>query len=289
MAATIVADPGSCWRAAPDEPLERAWERALALIHYAKDAGADVIKWQLLRPAMYPDNSAPQRLIAPYCLPDEWLPRLQDVCDQDGIAFACTVYRPEDVPLVDALGVPFHKVASFESAHRKLLRAALATEKPVLVSLGTAQRTTDVLLAIRGRARKLRGLKWLTPLVCVSAYPAQVAQYDLRALIKDAHGWQDARGVSDHTPGPCVSVGAAAAALGAEYIEKHLRAPDSGDSPDAAFAATPAEFAAYVQGIRGVESTLAPGPRDLANEWRWARWDARTGRRGVPPVPDVTP
>ena len=64
-------------------------------------------------------------------------------------------------------------------------------------------------------------------------------------------------GLSDHTTG--IPVPAAAAALGAELIEKHFTLDRSMEGPDHPFALEPDELRAMVQAVRDVEAALGTG------------------------------
>ena len=64
-------------------------------------------------------------------------------------------------------------------------------------------------------------------------------------------------GISDHTTG--VSVPTAAAALGAEVIEKHFTLDRTMKGPDHSFALEPGELRAMVRGVREVEAALGHG------------------------------
>jgi N,N'-diacetyllegionaminate synthase len=75
-------------------------------------------------------------------------------------------------------------------------------------------------------------------------------------------------GYSDHTDGNDAS--AAAVALGARIIEKHLTLDRSMPGPDHAASAEPSEFAAMVRSIRAVETAVgsdvkAPGQTEAPN------------------------
>jgi sialic acid synthase SpsE len=82
-------------------------------------------------------------------------------------------------------------------------------------------------------------------------------------------------GLSDHTTG--ISVATAAAALGAEIIEKHFTLDRSMKGPDHPFALEPDELGAMVRAVRDAEVALGngrlEGPSDAESEemYRLAR------------------
>jgi N,N'-diacetyllegionaminate synthase len=75
------------------------------------------------------------------------------------------------------------------------------------------------------------------------------------ATMRDAFGVPV--GLSDHTTG--IAVAAAAAALGAELVEKHFTLSRELEGPDHPFALEPEELKAMVAGIREAEAALGTG------------------------------
>lgn len=114
----VIAEIGSCHGGRVDAMMEA--------IHVAKQAGADAIKYQWV--------SSPERLaarrhaedyLAAYrtiAFHDGWLRELKVKCDEVGIEFMCTVYLPEDIPVIAPLVKRF-KVASFEATDEEFLHA----------------------------------------------------------------------------------------------------------------------------------------------------------------------
>ena len=107
---------------------------------------------------------------------------------------------------------------------------------------------------------------------CASLYPAPAEIMNLRAMatMRDAFGVPV--GLSDHTTG--IAVPTAAAALGAELIEKHFTLSRELEGPDHPFALEPDELRAMV--------TRGPGRRGRARQ-RPAR--GAVGGRGGRDVP----
>ena len=81
--------------------------------------------------------------------------------------------------------------------------------------------------------------------------------------------WDMPIGLSDHTLGETVAVGAVA--LGACIIEKHMRLTSGDESPDSAFSLDKHEFRRMVDAIRVTEAALGRpviGPTDAEQESR---------------------
>ena len=100
---------------------------------------------------------------------------------------------------------------------------------------------------------------------CVSNYPADPADVNLRAMQSLAAAFQVPVGYSDHTVGCEVAV--AAVAMGACVIEKHYTLDRSLPGPDHAASLEPHELKELVRQIRTVEKALGDGrKRPVANE-----------------------
>ena len=94
-------------------------------------------------------------------------------------------------------------------------------------------------------------------LQCVSNYPANPADVNLRAMATMASACNTLVGYSDHTLGNEASL--AAVALGACVIEKHFTLDRKLPGPDHKASLEPDELKALVRSIRIVESTLGNG------------------------------
>jgi len=96
----------------------------------------------------------------------------------------------------------------------------------------------------------------ISVLHCVSAYPAPVAGYNLKAM-KAMDEWIYSVGLSDHTLGDHVAI--AAVAMGAQILEKHITLCFEDEGPDHAASMEPFEFGEMVRKIREVESAMGDG------------------------------
>jgi N-acetylneuraminate synthase/N,N'-diacetyllegionaminate synthase len=97
----------------------------------------------------------------------------------------------------------------------------------------------------------------LALLHCVSNYPAAVAEANLRAMATLRRAFGVPVGWSDHTLGP--EAAAAAVALGAALLERHLTLDRALPGPDHAAALEPAAFGQMVRSIRAIEQALGDG------------------------------
>jgi pseudaminic acid synthase len=242
-------------------------DTALALIKAAKKAGADAVKFQCYTPdTITIDCDKPDFIIkdgpwkgrklyelyAKAHTPFEWFPVLFEYARTVGITLFSSVFDETSVDLLESLRCPAYKIASMEITDTNLIRYAAKTGKPLIISTGMA--TDDEIHRALGAAAATRVLL----LNCVSGYPSEVSEVDLKRL--QSLNWFNT-GISDHTLG--VDIPIAATVLGAKVIEKHFILnflPDAaGDLPeDADFSMDQQEFAAMVHAVNQVWQAMRP-------------------------------
>ena len=150
-----------------------------------------------------------------------------------------------------ALDPVAYKIPSADVTDVELLKAVALTGKPIIISDGM---TTPTQL---GQALHVLGNQAIL-LRCVSEYPATPESYRL-SVIKELAVGNAPIGISDHTTDYAIAV--AAAALGAQVIEKHLMLQDYETEPlDVGHSVTPRKFARMVRHVRAVERSLAALP-----------------------------
>ena len=101
-------------------------------------------------------------------------------------------------------------------------------------------------------------------LQCASVYPAAPELINLRSIDTMRAAFGCPVGLSDHTQGISVAVGAAA--RGASAIEKHYTLSRQMKGPDHPFAIEPSELKAMVAGVREVEAALGDGIKRGPNQ-----------------------
>ncbi len=149
------------------------------------------------------------------------------------------------------MGVPCHKVASFELVDVGLIEKMARTGKPLILSTGMAT-LDEIEEAVK--AARAAGAREIALLKCTSAYPSPPEEMNLRTLADLAERFGCPVGLSDHTMG--ISVPVAAVALGANLVEKHFTLSRAVPGPDSAFSLEPGEFKEMVEAIRTVEKAL---------------------------------
>lgn len=233
---------------------------AKKLVEAAVCAGANAVKFQTFRTGKLVSKISPQmEMLKKLELSEEAFRELKDFCFEKDILFLSTPFDEESLELLDRLEVPFFKVPSGEITNFPFLLSIARKKKPMIVSTGmaTLQEVEEAVAVIRKA-----GNEDIILLQCVSSYPANPADVNLRAMLTMKEAFGLPVGYSDHTLG--IEVALAAAALGACVIEKHFTLDKNLPGPDHRASLDPEELKALVKGIRTVEAALGNGKKEPA-------------------------
>lgn len=240
--------------------------RAIEIIHAAKESGADCIKLQTYTPDTLTidcNNEYFQikkgtwqgenlyQLYQKAYTPWEWQGRLKEEADKIGLDFLSTPFDKTAVDFLESLEVDFYKIASFELVDIPLIKYVASKGKPIIMStgMGSLGEIEEAVNTVQSQ-----GNKNLCLLKCSSAYPAVSEDMNLKTIqnLKEIFGVP--AGLSDHSIG---SIGAVTGvAMGANVIEKHFCLSRSVENPDASFSMEPHEFKAMVKDIRTAEKAM---------------------------------
>lgn len=243
------------------------YDRAVAILHAAAEAGADAVKLQTytadtitidstepyfrITGGTIWDGTTLYRLYQEAYTPWEWQPKLCEEAARLGLDCFSSPFDPTAVEFMESMHMPAYKVASYEITDIPLIRQIARKGKPVILATGVAT-GDDIRLALNACLEE--GNDQLALLKCVSAYPTPYEDMNLNMIPTLAREYGVITGLSDHSPGSAAAV--AAVALGARMVEKHLTLRRADGGPDGAFSMEPEEFARMVSDIRIVEKAL---------------------------------
>lgn len=246
----------------------RDLETAYRLIDAAAEAGADAVKFQtytaeglysrktptmsyLSNDGLVGEGQSVWQLIKSVEIPWEWHDKLADQCQQAGVDFLSTPFEAAAVDVLEEVGTPAYKIASYEITHLPLIERCAKTGKPLLVSTGMAslgdiERALDTATAA--------GAEHILLMHCAINYPPRFEDLNLQAIATLASAFRVPIGWSDHTMGHTADV--VAVALGACAIEKHYTLSRDQEGPDHPFALEPDELTEMITAIREAEASL---------------------------------
>ncbi len=226
------------------------------MVRAAKEAGADVVKFQLHLPEeMIPGSiefwgGSMDDVLERWNIGVGGQARLKAYCDEIGIQYLCTPFSAAAAEQLEEILVDGYKTGSGEMTNLPMLRHIARTGKPMIVSTGMA--TVDEIAATVEALRE-EGADFML-MNCTSAYPPRYDQLHLRFIPRMRELFGTLVGHSDHTPELPSAI--AAVALGAVAIEKHFTLDRQRGGPDRHVSLEPEELQALVTAIRSVEAAL---------------------------------
>jgi N-acetylneuraminate synthase len=247
---------------------------ALKLVDVAAETGADAVKFQTFKAEKLTTATAKQAdyqvknlgktesqlaMLKRLELSDADHHRIIDRCRERGILFMSTPFDEDSADFLDDLGMPVIKIPSGEVTNLPFLRHLAAKGRPMILStgmsaLGEVESAVETLHAA-GNSR-------IVLLQCISNYPADPKDVNLRAMHTMATAFGHPVGYSDHTLG--IEVSLASVAMGACVVEKHFTLDRSLPGPDHLASSEPDEIRHLVDGIRKIEAALGTGRKAAA-------------------------
>ncbi|MBI4375876.1 MAG: N-acetylneuraminate synthase family protein [Elusimicrobia bacterium] len=252
---------------------EGSLDKAIQLVDAAKDAGAEVVKFQchitekeMIPTDMKPGKISDERLwdIIKRCeLNADEERKVQGYCKAKGILYLSTPFSREASDRLEAMGVPAFKIGSGECNNYPLLDHIAKKGKPIILSTGM-----NDLKSIKKAVATIRRRKAPLALMhCTSMYPTPYEKVRLGAIADLRKAFAGVPiGLSDHSMGIWTCLGAVA--LGACLLEKHFTILRSWPGPDTKISIEPGELKDLIQGSRAI-------------------WQARGGRKTI--LPDEKP
>jgi N,N'-diacetyllegionaminate synthase len=245
------------------------------LIDAAVMAQADAVKFQTFDPKLLVADFAPKaeyqiartgaadsqrQMLDALALPHAAFRELAAHAQESGILFLSTPFDRRSAEFLSELGCAAMKIASGEITNHRLLAGMARMQVPLLMSTGmsTMAETAAAVEVIRSN-----GAPPLALFHCVTNYPADPADCNLLAMDAMRMTFEVPVGWSDHTMGTEVTI--AAAAIGADMVEKHITLDRSMSGPDHAASLEPGEFAEMIAGIRIATNARGSGEKRPAS------------------------
>lgn len=244
---------------------------AKQLIAAAKDAGADLVKFQTFKASNLVTKSASKAsyqiettgqdesqytMIQKLELSKTDHEELINECKRIGIGFFSTAFDPESFDMLIEMGLDQVKIPSGELTNLPLIRHMTKHGLPVMLSTGMAT-LGEVEATIEAIEQAGTQRSQITVLHCTTEYPAPMVDVNLKAMVNMGNALGVGFGYSDHTPG--IEIPIAAVALGARVIEKHFTLDRNLPGPDHQASLEPDELKAMISAIRNVELALGDG------------------------------
>ncbi len=246
-------------------------EKAIEMIHVAKEAGVDAVKFQTAVPELVITKEATKaeyqlnitendetqlEMLKKIHLPLADYKRLKVECDENNIEFMSTPFDEISIETLKKLEMKRYKIPSGEITNLPYLRQIGRLGRPVIISTGmtTLDEIRNALnILIESGTEK----EQITILHCNTEYPTPMEDVNLKAMltIRDELGVKI--GYSDHTLG--IEVAISAVAMGATVIEKHFTLDRNMSGPDHAASLEPEELKAMVTAIRNIEKAMGDG------------------------------
>lgn len=251
------------------------YDMAVKMVHEAKAAGADYVKFQTAVPELVISSIAPKAeyqkettgagesqldMCRAIHLPLSDYAPLKQECDKTGIGFMSTPFDLVSIDTLEPLGMDYYKIPSGEITNLPYLRKIASKGRPVIMSTGMCEMDEiDAAIGVLEAGGMSR--EDIILLHCNTQYPTPFADVNLRAMREMADRFGVKVGYSDHTVG--IEVPIAAVAMGAVVIEKHFTLDRNLPGPDHKASLEPSEFARMVEAIRNIEDALGDGHKHV--------------------------
>ena len=229
-------------------------DKALRLVDLAVESAADAVKFQIfdVNALIAPELTAWRARLGSRQLPYDAFVRIRAYCLRRGITFLATAHDEPSLEFLSSLDVPAYKVGSGEVGNWPFLKRIGSLGKPVIVSTGMYE---DAHISDALNALTESGQREVALLHCVTRYPTPPQDAALGTISLLRERFAGVVGYSDHTRGFHIPL--AAAALGAQIIEKHITLDfDVPDAQDWKVSCGPADLPIFISQLREIEAGL---------------------------------
>lgn len=243
---------------------------ARKLIDVALVAGADAVKFQkrsvdvvytpeeLAKPRENPFGPTNGDLKRGLEFGLDQYQRIDRYCKDKGVTWFASCWDQASVDFMEQFAPPAYKIASASLTDDDLLRHHRKTGRPIIISTGMST------LKQCDHAVELLGTQNLIVLHTTSAYPAKIADLNLRLIPALRARYGVPVGYSGHEVGLATSY--AAVALGACMIERHITLDRAMWGSDQAASVEPQGLMKLVRDVRTIELGLGDGVKRVSDD-----------------------
>lgn len=251
---------------------------AKKMIDSAVECGADAVKFQSWTPTTIVSNDeykknqkyndsakkhfgSLEEMVKRYYLREEQHFELKKYCEIKNVDFCSSHFSKQEADLLNMLDVPFFKLASMDINNIPLLEHTAEYKKPIVISTGMST-ISEIEKAIK--AIESKNNYEIVILHCISIYPPEYKDINLRniTMLQQTFGYPV--GFSDHTIG--YSIPLAAVSLGACIVEKHFTLDKSLPGWDHEISADPTELQIICKESKNIINSLGSYIRTVSDQ-----------------------
>ena len=245
------------------------FESAKQLIKNAKDSGCEIAKLQTYSAENRVSDNTLQSKFADrtlgmeestnemfkrFQLTNEQLKELVKYAKEIEIPLISTPFDEKSVDILVDLGVEAFKIASFDIVNIPFIRYVASKGLPVILSTGMSQ-LSEIEDAVDAVSQE--GNPNLILLHCVSAYPCDISDVNLKVIETMKKSFGVPVGYSDHTVGTLAS--SMSFSLGSDMLEKHFTLDKLLEGPDHVLSADNDEMKKIVKNRNDIFLGLGDG------------------------------
>ena len=182
---------------------------------------------------------------------------LKRYADSKSIIFFASAWDEGSADFLETLDVPLYKIASADLINLPLIEHIAKMGKPIFLSTGMAS-LTEIAEAVETISKHNAKLVLLH---CVSTYPSEFEEINLRVMETLRQEFDCLVGYSGHELG--IAVSEASAALGACVVERHFTLDRTMKGPDHAASLEPPGLSRLVRNIRAIEGAMGSRTKSI--------------------------
>ena len=228
---------------------------AKQLVHLAKEAGADAIKFQTFKASdIATKKSKFYKIFKKVELDETDYGEISDYAKSHSIIFFSTPVNETAVDILSKLKVPAYKIGSGNLTNIPVIQYAASKNKPMIISTGMSN-IDEIKLAIN--TIKKQNNNKIILMHSVSSYPTPVNETNLSVIKNLEKKFSYPIGYSDNGSNDLVPI--VSVIMGAKIIEKHFTINKKLKGSDHFMSADPIELKQIVKNVRLAETMLGDG------------------------------